>query len=440
MMHPSDRIASARRRVTIASLLVTVIAAAAAAAQQPRIANGRVTAQPAASPLAASFRSLVASQPDVMWIGYFVPVVDRERVMCCSGSGNNWSSGGVNMCCGACRLEQTSTGTPGAPRTASPAGVVKLEGAERVAVLYRIADRRVDRIRVFSEDCELDAGGRSVQWLENVRPADSVALLESFTAPDAGDRNRIVDGAVSAIALHGDPSADASLERLIATSQPESLRKKVTFWLGNARGRRGFDTLGRVMREDPSLEVRKSAVFALSQSRVPEVFDTLAAIARSDSEPRLRSEALFWLAQKGDARAAKVITDALEKDTSADVRKKAVFALSQLREDGGVPALIQIARTHTDAATRGEAIFWLGQKAGTKASAAITDLVERDPDTEVKKKAVFALSQLPKDEGVPLLIKVARTNANAAVRKQAMFWLGQSKDPRAIDFFAEVLK
>jgi len=26
------------------------------------------------------------------------------------------------------------------------------------------------------------------------------------------------------------------------------------------------------------------------------------------------------------------------------------------------------------------------------------------------------------------------------VRKQAMFWLGQSRDPRAIDFFAEILK
>ena len=57
----------------------------------------------------------------------------------------------------------------------------------------------------------------------------------------------------------------------------------------------------------------------------------------------------------------------------------------------------------------------------------------------MKKRAVFALSQLPKDEGVPLLINVAKTNQNPAVRKQAMFWLGQSKDPRALDFFAQIL-
>jgi hypothetical protein len=34
---------------------------------------------------------------------------------------------------------------------------------------------------------------------------------------------------------------------------------------------------------------------------------------------------------------------------------------------------------------------------------------------------------------------VARSNRNPAVRKQAFFWLGQTKDPRAIQFFEEVL-
>ena len=57
----------------------------------------------------------------------------------------------------------------------------------------------------------------------------------------------------------------------------------------------------------------------------------------------------------------------------------------------------------------------------------------------MKKRAVFALSQLPKDDGVPLLIQVSRTNPNPAVRRQAMFWLGQSRDPRAVRFFEEIL-
>ena len=95
---------------------------------------------------------------------------------------------------------------------------------------------------------------------------------------------------------------------------------------------------------------------------------------------------------------------------------------------------------HDHQACKGNALFWLAQRAGQKAVGTITAAIENDPDTEVKKKAVFALSQLPKDEGVPLLIQQARTNKNPAVRKQAMFWLGQSKDPRALKFFEEILR
>ena len=366
-------------------IIATALAFAAtlgtvSAAQQPRIQNGAMTTQPAGSPFAQSFRSLVSATTDVTWIGYAVPVTDGERVMCCFNSGTsfvNGTSSDVSGCCGLCRLENSGTSMSNRPQGPTPAGVIKLEGSDQMIVLFRVAERAVDRIRIFSEDCQLDAGGRPVRWLENVRPADSIALLESFAAaqPSPDVKNRISDGAITAIAMHGDPAADAALERLVARNQPENVRKKVTFWLGNARGQRGFQTLQRVLREDPSVEVRKGAIFGLTQSKVPQALDTLIATARNDAEPRLRGEALFWLAQK----------------------------------------------------------------AGEKAAATIADRIDQDPDTEVKKKAVFALSQLPKDEGVPLLIKVARTNSNPAVRKQAMFWLGQSKDPRATDFFAEVL-
>jgi HEAT repeat protein len=424
------------------SLAVTVVIAA----QQPRIANGRVATQAAGSPFAQSFQTLVNGQADVAWIGYAAPVVDSERIMCCFSGDTVWVNDGVvssdgRRCCGACRLEPSADGTSMARRAPVSGGnVVRLEGSDRMIVLFRVESRAVDRIRVFSEDCELDAGGRPVIWLDNVRPADSIALLESFATPADSRRNRVSDGAVSAIALHGDPAADASLERLVAVNQPEALRKKVTFWLGNSRRARGLEVLKRVLKDDPSFEVQKGAVFGVSQSGEAGAFDVLAGLARSDANARIRSEALFWLAQKDSTRAPAIVLEALEKDPSPEVRKKAVFALTQLKDNAGVDPLIRVARTHSDPATRGEAIFWLGQKAGQKASAAITERIDQDPDTEVKKKAVFALSQLPRGEGVPLLIQVARTNANPAVRKQAMFWLGQSKDPRATDFFAEILK
>ena len=112
---------------------------------------------------------------------------------------------------------------------ATTKNVVRLEPSDRMVVLFRVSERAVERIRVFSEDCELDAGGTTITWLEGVRPSDSIALLESYATPTDSRRDRVLDGAVTAIALHGDPAADASLERLVGVNQPEAVRKKITF-------------------------------------------------------------------------------------------------------------------------------------------------------------------------------------------------------------------
>lgn len=362
--------------LAIATTAIAQTAAAQGSTARPRVVNGQLTAQAGAN-LDATFRRLVAAQSDPAWIGYAVPTTPTDPNRGSSLRGDTWISDGVVFTNGrlaTCGLESSSTSRRSdAPvQTQNP---VRLEGPDSVMVLYRVEAKAVQRIRVVSPDCELDAGGRTVQWLEGVNPAESVRLLATFVSRAEMKSDRLSDGAISAIALHRDEAADTALERLGGRDNPEFVRKKVTFWLGNARGQHGFQTLQRVLRDDPSVEVRKSAIFGLTQSKVPQALDTLIATARTDAEPRLRGEALFWLAQK----------------------------------------------------------------AGEKAAATITDRIDQDPDTEVKKKAVFALSQLPKDEGVPLLIKVARSNTNPEVRKQAMFWLGQSKDPRATDFFAEVL-
>jgi HEAT repeat protein len=370
-----------KRYIATLSALTAFVAMATLLAQQPRITNGQVSNRPAGA-LAQTFRSMVAAQTDAAWIGYAVPVKDGDRVMCCWTDGDSHFSGSMRAadapCCGFCRIEPNSARDGGAPQAPSGGarGPIKLEGSDRMIVMFRIADKQVERVRVFSEDCQLDAGGRAVHMLDGVQPAESVALLESLVTAETERKGRVTSGALSAIALHGDASAGTALERM----------------------------------------------------------------ARNHAAPSIRADALFWVSQRGDANASTIILNALDKDSASEVRKRAVFALSQLRNDQGTDALIRVARNHPETPVRAEAIFWLGQKAGKKAAGTITEAIEKDPETEVKKRAVFALSQLPKDEGVPLLIDIARKNTNPVVRKQAIFWLGQSKDPRAVEFFAEILK
>jgi HEAT repeat protein len=257
-----------------------------------------------------------------------------------------------------------------------------LEGARKILVMLRVENRRIEKVRTFSEDCDLDAGGLPVHWLEGVRAPDSVAFLRSLVRttveekPERTEEGRISRGALTAIAFHADESAGRALEGFVAAQNPLWLRKQAAFWLGNSRGQEGFGILRRLVQEDPSAPFRREAVFAISVSRAPEATDTLMQVARRDAASEVRSQALFWLAQK----------------------------------------------------------------AGAKVAGTITDAIANDPDTQVKERAVFALSQLPKDEGVPLLMEVARTNKNPAVRKRAVFWLGQSKDPRALAFFEQILR
>ncbi|MGH9721857.1 MAG: HEAT repeat domain-containing protein [Bryobacteraceae bacterium] len=328
----------------------------AAALAQPRLQNAKMETRSASAGLEPQVRAILSATSSPSWIAYSVASVPGERNMCCYNSG----------CCAGCTLEGgRMTGTSGA----AP-GPVRLEGYGVVHILIRALNGQVDKIRTFSPDCELDAGGVPFYWLANVRPAQSVALLMSWVNAGRRDNN-----AIGAIALHAGSEADEALEKLVAAGQPEGIRERTTFWLGNARGRRGFETLRRIVQQDGSPRIREKAVFALTQSKEPEAVATVIEVARKDGTPNVRGQALFWLAQM----------------------------------------------------------------AGRRATSTITDAVDNDPDTEVKKKAVFALYQLPREEGIPLLIGVARNNRNAAARKQAMHWLGQSKDPRALRFFEEIL-
>jgi hypothetical protein len=138
-------------------------------------------------------------------------------------------------------------------------------------------------------------------------------------------------------------------------------------------------------------------------------------------------DSIDWLATLATGEGSRKLTNT------------ATMAIALHADAHATDRLIALARDGRNADVRGTALFWVAQRAGDKAEGTITQALE-DPETEVRKRAVFALSLLPKDEGVPKLIEVARSHRDAAVRRQAMFWLGQSRDPRALAFFEQVLR
>jgi hypothetical protein len=109
------------------------------------------------------------------------------------------------------------------------------------------------------------------------------------------------------------------------------------------------------------------------------------------------------------------------------------------------PRLLQIARRERGEESRrhSEATFWLGRYAAAKLTGSDDPFDSDDRDgtdeEDVKTHAVFVLSQLHGQEGIEPLIQVARTNKDPIVRSKALFWLGESRDPRAIDVFEQIL-
>ncbi len=337
-----------------------LLAAATLAAQRipAGLTNADLQQRAVPSGLEQVFNGLVATRQAPGWIAWSVGAVPGDHRSCGSGRDD------VGV-----RLEPARHGTGARPRVA-------LEGPSQILVFFRAEQGRVQKVRVISPDCDIDAGGLPVHWLTDVDPKESVSLLASFARDFTHAPHRALgDGALTALALHRDASALGALRRFAAAGQPRELRKQAAFWLAAARGREGFEAVQALLH---------------------------------DSDPAFRAELTV-----------------------------PVFVS---KEPGAVDVLVRMARGDESAKVRRQALFWLGQKAGAKAVATIEGAIENDPDPEVKKRAVFALSQMPKDEGVPRLMEIARSHRNLEVRRQAMFWLGQSNDPHALAFFEEILK
>src|SRR5439155_500355 len=122
-------------------------------------------------------------QSEPAWIGYTVPTRGERRV-CCTG------------CTFDDRAIALETGRP-----------VRLEAPQTLVILYRVEDRAIQRIRIFSEECELDAGGRTIHWDEGVPLLIQVAK----------------------------------------TNKNAAVRKQAMFWLGQSHDRRALDFFAEVL-------------------------------------------------------------------------------------------------------------------------------------------------------------------------------------------------
>jgi hypothetical protein len=121
---------------------------------------------------------------------------------------------------------------------------VNLEPPGRVLVFYRVANSGIEKIRTFSPDCDIDAGGLTVYWLAGVTTQQSLDWLVTMAGEESSGKKRLQSPAVTAIAMHSGPEA---LEHLIQMARRPTHReaaRTALMWLARSddvRARRFFE-------------------------------------------------------------------------------------------------------------------------------------------------------------------------------------------------------
>ena len=292
-----------------------------------------------------------------------------------------------------------------------------------VFMLYDAGGNALDRVELYNLDRHHSFSGYPVYWMGHATNDESLTLLRGLV--DTNTTTKVAENAVVSIAMHDDSRIDGIIEGFARNSTNNKVRQSAVFWLGQLPGSHPY--LGEVIRsEQEGTELRKQAAFSLGVSSDPQAMATLQSIYGSINNREVKKQIIFAAFVNNDEEK-----DSLTGRSTSEKRSGSVE---------GTNFLIRVAETDSDNELKKQALFWIGQRAGQRSLEVLGKTVDSDDaDTDVQKQAVFAISQRPKDEAVPLLIKIARTHAKPEVRKQAMFWLGQTGDPRALEFFKEVL-
>lgn len=241
--------------------VIFVAAGLAVSAQQPQIQNGTVEARKSVG-LDRDITSIAAGATEPVWVGWRETAVEGWANNCCWYSDDSYMSRG-------CTVEPAVPNTRGFagmsvpdPRPQFPAssGPVKLEAGSEIIVMLRIVPgggsdaRHVERLRTFSDDCPLDAGGRKVVWLDAVPSADSVKYLSSLielkevsgTPTDA--RRRLNSSAISAIGMHHDNNVEP-LIALAKQSTDTTSRSSAFTWLGRSKDPRAVSFIDGILKK-----------------------------------------------------------------------------------------------------------------------------------------------------------------------------------------------
>ena len=216
-------------------------------------------------------------------------------------------------------------------------------------------------------------------------------------------------------------------------------RKTAVRNLGRFENENAADELMKIYSSEAHHEVKRAALRALGETKTARSQTRLLEIARTDTNPELRKTAIRVLSERGEA-AVDDLLKLFDSEQSTEVKRAVLQTLSDIKSTRVEDKFFEVAKGNDAIEVRRQAIRLLGERVSKRSFEFLSATAQsNDGNGEVQVQAVRAISERRSEESVPILIKIARTHQNPMVRKQAIRSLGESGDPRAVEFFREVL-
>jgi len=216
-------------------------------------------------------------------------------------------------------------------------------------------------------------------------------------------------------------------------------RRTAVRQLGHLHREDAPDELMKIYANDANIEVKRAAVRALAETKTPRAQVRLFEIARTETNPELRKTAIRVMGERGEA-AIDDLLKLFDSEQVTDLKRAVLQSLSEIKNARVDDKLFEVAKNSDAMDLRRHAIRLLGERVGKRSFDFLSETAQSaDGNAEVQIQAVRAIGERRSEESVPLLIRIAKTHPNQLVRKQAIRSLGESGDPRAVDFFREVL-
>ena len=352
----------------------------------------------------------------------------------------------------------------------SPGGVTVETRNLAIFLLRDSASNQITRMEIYNLERKREYSGYPVYWLGRANNEESLNYLRAIVA--AAPLDMLSERAVLGIALHDDSRVGGMLKTFISTSPNQHIRSSSVYWLGLVGGEQTF-LASLVRNETEDIKLRRAAAHAIGQSHdrgaiatlqdlygsvkdvevrrsvisaagniveEQQAFTFVLGVAKNDADWESRAAAVRQLGHFQREDAVDELMKIYKNDANVEVKRAALRALGETKSARVEDKLFEVARGDESMELRRQAIRLLGERVGKRSFDFLSTTAQStDANAEVQVQAVRAIGERHAEESVPLLIKIAKTHPNQMVRKQAIRSLGESGDPRAVEFFKEVL-